>query len=136
MNLKTTSPPTGLFASKLQVVIVVRGCQVDVRDYAKMWRRVREAPPGSTFKESLRGWWPVTREELLEQFRDGMDDRLSSHMPGYKQGRKWDPDWQNETWRASRQLNQPNLVIDWLPPWLRPRFDHRTLRHLAERGLL
>lgn len=123
------APVTGVFASKTQVVIVVRGRQVDVRDYAKMWRRVQEAPPGSTFKESLRGWWPVTREELLEQFREGMHDRISLHMPGYKKGRKWDPDWQNATWSAARQINFPRLILDHLPPWLCDRFAHRLRRN-------
>lgn len=123
---------TGIFASKVQVVFVVRGREVDVRDYAKMWRRVQQAPPGVTFKESLRGWWPISREELLEQFRDGMHDRISRNMPHYGKGRKWDADWQNATWRASREINFPHLILSWLPSWLKERFTHR-LRENVDR---
>src|SRR5712672_2458621 len=40
-------------------------------------------------------------------------------------GRKFEHEWQIETYRASRQLNHPRLIIDWLPPWLHSRFKHR-----------
>jgi hypothetical protein len=126
--------PVAIFASKQQVVITLGdGTQIDVRDYAKMWRRVKEAPPGSTFNRSLRSSWiPVTREELLEQFSYGMNDRISRHIPGYGVGRKWDQDWQNSTWRVSRQINHPRLILSWLPPWLKKRFAHRLRENLVD----
>jgi hypothetical protein len=121
--------PVGIFASKLPVVITLgSGIKIDVRDYAKMWRRVLAAPPGSTFTQSLCNWWPSSRDELLEQFRDGMHDRINRHIPGYNVGRKWDADWQNDTWRASREVNS-RRILDYLPPWLCDRFAQRLRRN-------
>lgn len=93
--------------------------------YVDAWARVLTAPAGTEFAQSLTSRWPATREEILEQFRDGLHDRINRRDPRYGVGRKWDPDWQRQCGYAARELNYPRLVIRWLPMWLRDRFAHR-----------
>jgi hypothetical protein len=42
--------------------------ELSAGQYAQMIRRVKAAAPDTQFKESLCGWWPATREEILDQF--------------------------------------------------------------------
>jgi hypothetical protein len=97
--------------------------------YINAWRMVKSAPEGALFNESLRleRWTGghCTREEILQQYSDGVHDRINRHIPWYCEGHKWDSEWQWETHIAARQLNTPRLHIHWLPPWLRARFKHR-----------
>jgi hypothetical protein len=116
------APPT---SAGTRVVVLGNGRCVRLGDYARAWRAVRAAPASATFKHGLRGWWSVTREELIREFLDGLMDRINRHDRRYGIGRKWDSDWQRETRHAATFLNMPQVIIDWLPPWLRGRFGHR-----------
>lgn len=109
------------------VRVITLGCGRTIRlgAYARAWRRAKAAVPGSRFERGLTSHFSVTREELLEQFRYGTDDRISSHMPGYGKGRKWSEDWQREVMQSKWRINTPRLILDWLPKDLRARFAHR-----------
>lgn len=63
-------------------------------------------------------------------FRQCLMAKINRQEPACR-GRKDHRDWCMEQWRASRQLNDPRLVIDWLPADLRTRFAHR-LRHAQD----
>jgi len=99
---------------------------VTLGNYLKAWRAVRRAPTGTEFKESLCGWWPASRETILQQYSDGVHDRINRHLPFYRKGRKWNQDWQRMMLQAARQLNTPRLCIHWLPMELRKRFAQRV----------
>lgn len=103
---------------------------VTVGEYARAIKAVLAAPPKTEYKQSLCGWWPATREEIIRQFYEGMHDRINKHDPQYRKGRKWDQDWQRQIGHAARALNHPRLVIDWLPADLQKRFSYR----LREKG--
>lgn len=106
-------------------VIGTANGDVTLGTYVEGWRKVLSAPAGAMFKQSLTGWWPASREEVLGQFSYGVHDRINRHLPWFRKGRNWDPDRQRELLQASRQLNQPRLIIDWLPKSLVARFKHR-----------
>src|SRR5689334_7293404 len=71
------------------------------------------------------------KQEILREFRLGLHDRINRRIDGFpgtlrprphSGTRKYDYQWQVETYRAAIQLNQPRLIIHWLPPWLKTRF--------------
>lgn len=109
------------------VRVITLGCGREIRlgAYARAWRRAKAASPGTVFERGLTSHFPVTREQLLEQFRYGTDDRISRKIPGYGKGRKWDEDWQRAMLQAQWKINTPRLILDWLPEDLRTRFAHR-----------
>jgi hypothetical protein len=38
------------------------------------------------FKHGLTTWWPTTGREMMRQFRDGMNDRISQGIPYDRRG--------------------------------------------------
>lgn len=97
--------------------------------YVRAWKRVLAAPAGAVFPSSLCFLSPTSREEILLEFSFGVDDRIDRHIPGFGVGRKTRPDWQREMIHASRQVNTPGLILDWLPADLLPRFADRLRRN-------
>ena len=47
-----------------------------------------KAFPGATFKTGLTTWWPTTAAEIMQQFREGMTDRINQAIPYSQRGRK------------------------------------------------
>lgn len=47
-----------------------------IGQYVHAWRTVLAADPGTEFKRGLTPWWPVTREDILREFRRGVHDRI------------------------------------------------------------
>jgi hypothetical protein len=108
---------------------ITLGCgrQIGLGTYVKAWKTCLELPAGAFIGKGVSGWGQ-TAAEALQDLRKGMDDRINRNIPGYGIGRKWDPDWYFLIWRASRDLNQPRLLIRYLPPDLMkiPRFLERV----------
>jgi hypothetical protein len=73
--------------------------------------------------------WPgtFTGAEWRAWFRQCLMTKINRHEP--RRGRKDDRAWFMEQWRASRELNHPRLIIDWLPQDLAQRFAHRLRRN-------
>ena len=99
------------------------GRSVTVREYVRSWRILKTLPPDRLVNGFY--WFPETADTILHALRAGIHDRINRHLPGYGQGRKWNPQWQADMARASRDLNRPRLVIRWLPSDLKVRFPHR-----------
>ena len=106
-------------------VIVTASGTVSVRQYVQTWRSVKAADAGTRYKSSLCGWWPATREEILAQFWEGLDDRINRHIAGYGKGRKWDADWQRAARNTATSVNTPRLIVRWVPAEFRQRLAHR-----------
>lgn len=87
--------------------------------------RAAIASPGVTFRHGLTTWWPVTGEDVRQEFLAGVHDRINRHVPGFGRGRKWAQEWQADATRTARDVNTPRLVIRWLPRDLRARLSHR-----------
>ena len=104
-------------------IVLPNGNRVLVGTYVAAWRTLKTMDP----QQLIAGfsWFPTPAGEVLTEMRRGLADRINRRDPAHGRGRKWDPDWQTETWRASRALNTPRLVIHWLPPWLKARYAHR-----------
>jgi hypothetical protein len=118
----------------MQRVVYLPGRRhVSLSSYVKAWTTALAAPPEATFQTGFN-WYPETREEILREFRRGLHDRINRRIDGFpgtlqpasaSKYRKLTYEWQIETYRAAQQLNRPRLVIHWLPPWLKSRFQHR-----------
>lgn len=108
-----------------RVIALGDGRRVTLGAYVQAWKTALAAPATAWFRTSPCRWSGGHRDDVLREFRAGLDDRINRHIPGYGRGRKWDSQWQIEARRASRDLNQPRLVIRWLPDWLKPRFAER-----------
>jgi hypothetical protein len=86
-------------------------------------------------------WYPETKREVLFTFRRGLNDRINRRIDGFPgtlrplphpNTRKHHYQWQLETYRAAIQLNQPRLIIDWLPPFLKKQFAHRLRENIVD----
>jgi hypothetical protein len=107
----------------VRVFTLPDGRKVPIAEYVRSWRVLKTVPP--EMRVLYWGHFPEDADAVLKAIRDGVHDRINRHLPWFNRGRKWAQDWQVETSRASRQLNRPRLIIDWLPAWLLPRFQHR-----------
>jgi hypothetical protein len=43
--------------------------------------KLAKAHPDITFRHGLTAWWPCTGQEIMEQFRAGMHDRINQRIP-------------------------------------------------------
>ena len=48
--------------------------------------KLAKANPDATFKQGITCWWPVTGREIVEQFRAGMQDRITQGIPYNQRG--------------------------------------------------
>ncbi len=112
-------------SNSLRTVRLGSGRVVSLGTYVAAWKRALSAPAHATFRETPCSWAGGDRDQVLREFRAGLHDRINRHLPRYGKGRKWDPQWQIETYRAARDLNTPRLALHWLPAWLKARFAHR-----------
>lgn len=115
-----------------RIIYLPENRTVTLGAYVTAWKNALAAHEGATFQNGFN-WYPESRADVLREFRRGLHDRINRRIGGFPgtlkpraaYGRKFDHQWQTETYRASRQLNHPRLIIDWLPPWLHSRFKHR-----------
>lgn len=49
--------------------------------------RMAKANPDATFKTGLTTWWPTTGAEIMDQFREGMIERINEAMPYIHRGK-------------------------------------------------
>jgi hypothetical protein len=102
------------------------GRRVGLGTYVKAWRSVLDAGDKAIIAGSPRDpRRSCSREEALHEFREGMDDRINRHIPGFGVGRKWEPNWFWAAWRAARDVNTPRLIVRYVPPDLKARLAHR-----------
>jgi hypothetical protein len=91
-----------------------------------------KAHPAGTIRVHWAPWpGTFTGTEWRRWFRQCLDRKINRQFP-VSRGRKDTPDWFMEQCRASRQLNQPRLIIHWLPPDLTKRFAHRLRSNHAD----
>jgi hypothetical protein len=116
-----------------RVVYLPQGRQVTLGNYVQAWKLALNAPDSAVFNKAFT-WYPQTKTEVLREFRNGLHDRINRRIDGFPNTlrplphpdtRKYSYQWQLETYRAAIQLNQPRLIIHWLPPWLKKQFAHR-----------
>ena len=50
--------------------------------------RLAKAFPAAVFKTGLTTWWPTTGAEIMEQFREGMTERINQAIPYSQRGRQ------------------------------------------------
>jgi hypothetical protein len=50
--------------------------------------RMAKANPDKTFKTGFTTWWPTTGAQVMEQFREGMTDRINQATPYIERGKK------------------------------------------------
>lgn len=108
---------------------IVLGCgrRIGLGRYVEAWKKCLDLPPKTWIGRGVDGWGQ-TAGDALRDLRKGLNDRINKHLPWYGKGRKWESDWQAGMWRASRDVNNPRLLIHWLPPELMKvaRFKERV----------
>jgi hypothetical protein len=107
----------------LHIIVKPDGKAVFADDYARVWRKLKASDPAA----QVKNWdhFPCDVAKVLRDMSDGLHDRINKQIPGYGQGRKWSDDWQREMLQASHRINNPRLILDWLPADIRNRFKHR-----------
>lgn len=105
-------------------VVLGNGRMIGLGSYVTAWKKCLQMDPNAWIGAGVSGFGQ-TAGEALEDLRRGMHDRINRRIPGHGIGRKWCDNWQATMRRASRDLNEPKLIIDWLPPDLKSRFSHR-----------
>ena len=61
------------------------GRTVSLADYNQAVR-LAKAFPTAVFKTGLTTWWPTTGREIIQQFREGMTDRINQTIPYSQRG--------------------------------------------------
>ena len=108
---------------------ITLGCgrRIGLGRYVAAWKQCLVLPPTVWIGPGISGWGQ-SAGEALRDLRAGLDDRINRNIPGYGKGRKWSSDWYWPMVRAARDVNNPRLVIRWLPPELMkvPRLKDRV----------
>lgn len=108
---------------------VTLGCgrPIGLGRYVAAWKACRDLPENTPIGRGVDGWGQ-NAGEALRDLRFGLHDRINRQIPGYGVGRKWSSDWYFATWTASRALNNPRLIVRWLPADMMkiPRFAERV----------
>lgn len=68
------------------IALPALGKAVPLGVYVKAIKHAK-ANPGRTFKCGLTTWWPTTGAEVLEQFREGMTQRINQAIPYCQRGK-------------------------------------------------
>lgn len=96
--------------------------------YVEAWKKAL-ANPDKVFKPIDWAKGSQTGSEIAQDFSKALQARINSRGKVIFRGRKYDSDWFWNMWRASKSLNTPRLVIDWLPPDLVKRFGYRLRKN-------
>ena len=48
--------------------------------------KAAKAHPEHEFKHGLSCWWPCKGKEIVQQFREGMNERINAGIPAIKRG--------------------------------------------------
>jgi hypothetical protein len=118
---------------------------VSLSSYTQSWQRVKSlvssGQSSTIFSQSLTRWWSCTARDILDEFREGMQDRINQAIPYILRGnycqplpctdylrrqsyRKWDSQWQTEAMRTAQEVNRKGIVR-WVPMEFRERLSHR-----------
>ena len=54
--------------------------KLTIAQYVEIVRKVKNSPVNSEFNQSFNGWWSNSREEILNQFFIGVQDRINKNM--------------------------------------------------------
>jgi hypothetical protein len=79
-----SNPPP---ATKRFVDLPAINKKVPLGAYIKAVRAAKENPD-RTFNTGLTTWWPTKGSEIVEQFRQGMTDRINEAIPYSERGRR------------------------------------------------
>lgn len=106
-----------------RVIQLPCGRNVTLGEYVRSWRVLRSLPP----RKPVANWghFPEEAGDILRAISFGVQDRINRHLAYYGKGRKWGDTWQNDTARASRDVNTPRLAVHWVPAHLRARLADR-----------
>jgi len=50
--------------------------------------KLAKTNPNAEFKHGLTCWWPCTGKEIIEQFWEGVQDRINQQIPYISRGTK------------------------------------------------
>ena len=108
-------------------ITLADGRGIGLGKYVAAWKQCLELPASTPVGRGINGWGQTAGEALVD-LRRGLDDRINRKIPGYGVGRKWSSDWYFATWNASRAINNPRLIVRWLPADMMkiPRFAERV----------
>lgn len=95
-------------------VTLADGRHIGLGTYIRAWKACRELAPETAIGRGISGWGE-NAGEALSQLREGIHARINRHLSWYGKGRKWHHDWQRHMLQASYQINDPRLIIRWLP---------------------
>ena len=115
----------------MRCIVLGTGQRVTLGEYARAWRACLEAPATATFRSCLRDRWPAPRDVVLGQFREGLEERISRHLPWWEQGRNWSSDYEREMRHLADRVNGRRVVrLRDVPRRLRARLRHRISEDL------
>lgn len=62
------------------ITLTAHGRQLTIGQYVEIVKRVKASAPGTRFDKSFCNWWSTTREEILREFFEGVQDRINKHL--------------------------------------------------------
>lgn len=65
----------------MRIITINSGKKISLKTYIQAWKQLKNVPANkretTNVKESLTTWYPVTVEECLKQYMDGVHDRIN-----------------------------------------------------------
>ena len=64
----------------MRTITLGDGKRVSLTAYIAEIKRVKADAPGTRYNRTLCCWYPGTREDVLREFRESVEDRINRHM--------------------------------------------------------
>lgn len=88
------------------------GRKVSLGQYTAAWKLAKALPPNTRVNGSPSAYFngPNTAGDALNEFREGLMDRINQKDPGFGKGRKWDSTWQRDARKLAETLRMKSEV--------------------------
>lgn len=66
----------------MKAITITNDKRISITTYVNAWKIVRSNPLDTMYKDSLTTWWPVSGKDIIQQYRDGIHDRINQRAKG------------------------------------------------------
>lgn len=112
------------------VVPLPNGRYVKAHDFVQGIQKIKSLPDGAIIRGAGQWGANTTKEAMLREYREMIDNRINSKIPGFDNGRKKQSSWQSTASQLALRVNTPRLIVrkGEVPKEFRVRLNHRIFK--------